>query len=504
MAKRIGNQTPRIRVCPEYSYTYGDDAIYMGKSYGMALDPWQCNFMRDLFAHDENGKPICSLIGLDVPRQNGKNAALEVAELFAMAILGWRIIHTAHEVKTAREAFSRLCAYFENEEKYPELYKLAEKPGRPGYQDIRKANGQEAIYLHRRNPQTGEYEDWGSIQFSARTRGAARGFADIQMIVFDEGQEMTDEQLAALMPTLSASSTGTRQMIFTGTPTPPGSPGTVMSRTRQKVIDGETDNACWHSFSIEKLEEVSPDWDKTVDLIYATNPAMGIRLDIDFTKGEFTSAPPFQFAQERLNWWQSTEEEALISEKDWGECATTSPPLAESCNCSYGIKFDPSGYEVAIAVCAVPNDGTDPHVELIDVLPNDATSLINIAKIIESGRDRLASVIVDGNGSKPLLLEMNKGGYSIPKRSYRAARVYEVVAAAQMFKMNVDSHVLTWWNDDNQDRLKYSVLKSYRRKIGKEGWGFDGDDSTPVEAAALALYAAKTTKRNPNRKLRIG
>ena len=54
--------------------------------------------------------------------------------------------------------------------------------------------------------------------------------------------------------------------------------------------------------------------------------------------------------------------------------------------------------------------------------------------------------------------------------------------------------------------LDESATKSIRRKIGSNGgFGFgDGPDSIscPVESAALALWAARTTRRDPKRKQR--
>lgn len=36
------------------------------------------------------------------------------------------------------------------------------------------------------------------------------------------------------------------------------------------------------------------------------------------------------------------------------------------------------------------------------------------------------------------------------------------------------------------------------------GFGFGGDNSLPVEACALALWGAKTSRRDPTRKMKIG
>ena len=43
-----------------------------------------------------------------------------------------------------------------------------------------------------------------------------------------------------------------------------------------------------------------------------------------------------------------------------------------------------------------------------------------------------------------------------------------------------------------------------RREIGKGGgWGFGGENSTPIEAAGLALLGLTTSKRNPKRKAKV-
>ena len=54
-----------------------------------------------------------------------------------------------------------------------------------------------------------------------------------------------------------------------------------------------------------------------------------------------------------------------------------------------------------------------------------------------------------------------------------------------------------------QPALRESAVTAVKRPIGG-GWGFGGDNSIPVEAAALALWGAKTSKRDPTRRMRIG
>jgi hypothetical protein len=110
----------------------------LSSAYGLAPDVWQAQVLEDWLARSGRGGKFASLTcGLAVPRQNGKNAILEMRELFGMVQLGEKFLHTAHEVKTARKAFLRLASFFENTRKWPEMADLVK--------DIRRTNGQEAI-----------------------------------------------------------------------------------------------------------------------------------------------------------------------------------------------------------------------------------------------------------------------------------------------------------------------------------------------------------------------
>ncbi|CAM2869895.1 hypothetical protein PRAC110570_04890 [Propionibacterium acidifaciens] len=132
--------------------------------------------------------------GLSCPRQNGKNAILEVYELFVTVGLGRRVLHTAHEVKTGRKHFRRL-RYFLGERaadpgaEFQELNKLV--------REIRNVNGQEGIYL----------TNGGSIELVARSKSSGRGFT-VDTLVCDEAQEPTDDELQAINPSISAAPSG--------------------------------------------------------------------------------------------------------------------------------------------------------------------------------------------------------------------------------------------------------------------------------------------------------
>ena len=77
----------------------------------------------------------------------------------------------------------------------------------------------------------------------------------------------------------------------------------------------------------------------------------------------------------------------------------------------------------------------------------------------------------------------------------------EVIAATSVFTSCIDEGGLTWYRP--QTVLNESAMTATKRPIAG-GFGLGGDNSLPVEACALALWGAKTCKRDPTREMRIG
>ena len=77
----------------------------------------------------------------------------------------------------------------------------------------------------------------------------------------------------------------------------------------------------------------------------------------------------------------------------------------------------------------------------------------------------------------------------------------DVAAAAGLLYDSLAEKSVTWYF--GQDALRDSAVTSTKRTVSG-GWGFGGEDPAPIEAAALALWGAKTSKRDPSRRMRIG
>ena len=472
-----GRQLPRILLAPEIFKTYGDDACYLAEAYGMKPDEWQADILNVWLAEDERGQYAAMSCGLSVPRQNGKNAIVEMRELYGAAVLGETILHTAHRVDTARKAFLRLAGFFEDI-RHPEMIKIVKT--------IRRTNGQEEI----------ELTNGGSVSFSSRVNGGKRGFtADV--VVFDEAQELTDDQMEAIMSTMAASPKGKRQLIYTGTPPTPVSPGTVFKREREAAISKTGKKQSWHEWSIENLPSVHS-WDTIRELCYEVNPAMGIRLDDEFTEKEYRTLSFDGFARERLGWWSNTSNEydTCINADAWDAC-TNREPKKEGLVC-YGVKFAPDGSTGSLAACYKPADGV-PFVYVVD---NRSMSggLQWFADTLYRVHSDAAQIVVDGQSNAQALIDKLLA-MGVPSRTIIRPRTPDVIAAHAWLLNAVKEKQITHYG---QEGLNLSATRSRKRRIGQNGgWGFqstDEADATLIESVALAYWGAMTTKRKPGRK----
>jgi hypothetical protein len=111
-----------------------------------------------------------------------------------------------------------------------------------------------------------------------------------------------------------------------------------------------------------------------------------------------------------------------------------------------------------------------------------------------------ACVVIDGRNGVDVLIDRISDTWRY-KDSVIKASANDVIAAVSMLMDGLAEKSFTWY--EPQEDLRESAITSIRRPIGK-GWGFGGDDSAPIEAAALALWGVKTSKRDPSRKMRIG
>ena len=474
-----GSQEPRVRVEPVRISSDGELAAELMAAYAYRLDPWQRTVVDCWLGRDELGEYNVTSAGLAVPRQNGKNVCLEARELFGMVVLGERILHTAHQVVTSKKSFRRLAAIFTNR-KHPEMMALVKH--------IRQVNGEEAI----------ELLNGGSIEYSTRSRERGRGFDGISLLVYDEAQELTDDQMEAVMATLAASTTTTRQIIYTGTPPYPGAPGAAFRRRRMISTTNPGAHDAWHEWSVEAPDIDSIDIEDRA-LWARANPAMGIRLTESFTAEEMSTLSRDGFARERLGWWSPVLANVIdyaIPAEIWDGCVSEeTKPEGKT---AYGVKFSADGSEVCLAGAVIPPDGP-ARISLIERKPTGAGTRW-LAEWLCERYTRASCVVIDGRNGADVLVDRIADTWKIRGSVVRPTG-REVAAAAGTLTDALAERTVSWYR--GQEALRESAVTSVKRPIAG-GWGFGGENSPPIEAAALALWGAKTSKRDPSRRMRIG
>lgn len=402
----IGSQVPRFNTASAprgFTVDDAEAAIRLLAEMDYVPDEWQSTVVHAWMRRGPDGLWCASTWGVSVPRQNGKNGALEIVEVYLMAMLGMSILHTAHHLKTARKAFKRLMFFFgksvgDPSARFPELNARVV--------EIRKTNGQEAIFL----------SNGGCIEVGARTSGAGRG-ESYDVLVVDEAQEYEPDEQEALEAVVSASPTGDPVIIYMGTPPRDISErGEPFVRVRNAAVSGTDKQSAWVEFSpsadVDKMTEFElkafvadrHNW-------YTANPALGIRITEKTVAGEWGKWSPRSFARERLNMWPTPVENTrpALNMKKWSELqvGVDGAPSDEAQVAAYGIDMNPERTQVSISAALFGDSDGDPmHLELaVDTaFSTDGTS--SLVQWVWERAGRRVPVVLDAYSPAKDILEV--------------------------------------------------------------------------------------------------
>lgn len=460
---RGGVVVPRVRRVDSFSDSLGVDAVWLAGEYGLVADGWQADVVRDWLAVDGD-RLVHSQCGLAVPRQNGKNAVLEIVTLYKIVVQGRKVLHSSHEVKTTRKAFQRLRTFFDDD-RFPELRALVES--------IRLTNGQEAIVL----------SNGGSVEFIARTKNSGRGFT-VDDLILDEAQDLDEDAMAALLPTLSAAPSGDPQLFMTGTPPIDISEGVPFQRLRENTSGRRL---CWIEFGVESVADID-----AVGAVERANPALGVRLSMDIVDTERDALSVEAFARERLGVWPQAGGAVLFDMDAWNDCVGS----ASGGRKFFGVDMSPDRSRVFVGVCQL-GEGK-PFVEI--ALEDDASVL----------GDRLVELIVS-SGVELVLIDGHSPALSIVDRlqaegvKVRVTGMQDMAKAAGLFQDAVRSRAL---KHSGQEQLSAGLRQARPRLIGSGGgFGYQrskgGEFVAALVAVTLAFYGAQSAKVKPVRKVRV-
>lgn len=450
---RRGSQLPRVDHYPEFTSTLGGPACELAALAGLKLDPWQQHVIDVALGVDELGQWSAFEVGVLVPRQNGKGAILEALGLAALFMLPDRLIlHSAHEFKTAQEAFLRIKTLVEGSDTLRKRVKA-----------IRNANGEEGI----------ELLDGSRLRFVARSKSSGRGFS-ADRVILDEAQELPVVTMDALIPTLSARPNP--QIIYTGTVPSLVNDSEVWTGVRNRGRKNSPGLA-WLEWSPGEKWEDADDREAW----YRSNPALGFRLTETYIERERESLTDDSFRRERLSIWDDAAQGVVIKPDDWEACED--PQSRELDDLAFGIDVAADRSAASIAMAGLRADGT-MHVEVIE-------NRGGIGWVPE----RVAQLVRDWEPIATMVDSIGTSGEMIPKLQalgvdVLAGNTKDATQGCGSFLTAVEDRQLF---HIGQPGLNEAVAAARSRPVGPDGaWAWnrkDATDITPLVACTLAKRA---------------
>jgi len=439
---------PRHSSVPPAVTSAGIDAVELAASAGLFLDPWQQYVLDGALGERADGKWSAFEVGLIVPRQNGKGSILEARELAGLFLFGENLIlHSAHEFKTAQEAFRRILALIENTDALRKRVKR-----------VRTSHGEEGVELL-----TG-----ARLRFVARSTGSGRGFSG-DTIILDEAYNLSADSMAALLPTLSARPNP--QLWYASSAGLPSSD--QLARVRERGRAGAPGLAFFDYCADEHADL------DDVEAWAQANPAMPHRIPQEFVERERAAMPESEFARERLGIWADRRTHAVIDADAWHALADRSSRVLDPV--AFAVDVTPDRRSASIGVAGARVDG-NLHVEVVQT--GRGTGWLADRLVELCGRNRALGVVVDqASAAASLVPELTERGLRVETTGTR-----DMANACGVFYDAVTERRLRHLDGA---LLNTTVASARKRPLG-DAWAWqrrDGDtDLTPLVAVTLALW----------------
>lgn len=439
---------------------------------GIPLDGWQEGFLTAALGKRADGVYAAGIGGVvaSIPRQVGKTHMVG-ALVFAVAMMqpGALILWTAHRTRTHAETFSSMIGWAQR----PEIKSFVS--------NIRRANGEQAI----------TFANGSRILFGARENGFGRGFAKVDVLIFDEAQILSTRALEDMIPATNAADNGLVFMM--GTPPRPGDPGEAFTLRREAALSGDDPDVLYVEFSAD--EGASPDdraqWRKA-NPSFPHRTSEGAILRMRKLLGSADS-----FRREGLGIWDRREVGRRAFPAGLWDSRVGDPP--DSGVRAFGVKFSADGSHMALAGAVRSPDGRI-HVEGIRQAPMaDGTQWL--VDFLVERKDNVAQIVIDGKSGVGYLVNALRDE-RVGRKTIIVPTVDEAIQAHSMLDRAV---VQGEMSHGGQAELDAQVNGALRRAIGRSG-GFGWAPAEPdgsvtlFDAVTLAHWAARVSRRDPSRR----
>jgi hypothetical protein len=479
LAVRRGAQTPRVANFPPYPLSAAPEVIDLAQHAGLYLDEWQKYVLTHGLGQQIDESWTAPKVGCWVPRQNGKGGIIEALELAWLFLFDEEvIIHSAHQHRTSATAYRRLESIIR---RTPDLHALVAQ--------YRQANGEQQI----------ELLDGRLLQYNTRSRTALRGFS-AKKVVLDEAQELNEDQMAAILPTVSAMENW--QVWFFGTP--PDKPDAWVYGLR---ADGEAKapRLAWFDWGADldiSNRQHRVRWSDR-DLWYATNPALGIRIREDTVEDENKpSGLGEKFPFERLGvWLPSAVAGSVLDLNAWTEMLD--PESRRSGDVALAFDVTPMRDHASIGMYGLRDDELE-HMQLVDY--RDGTEWL-VDRLVELKQvlDPICFVVDAKNGGAALLDELATRGIGVPEDPEAPRRgdilLLDTSGVADAVGQYIDGYRRrpARYRHIGQEPLDLAIKNAKPRPIGDAGqiaWGrkITDVDIGPIQVVTEARYGFHSWK----------
>ncbi len=439
------------------------------RDLGISFRPWQPGVGRVILAKRADGKYAATIggTGLSIPRQVGKTF-LVGAIVFALCLLfpNLTVIWTAHRTRTAEETFKKMQGFARRKKIAPHIKRIV------------RGSGEEAV----------EFHNGSRILFGAREHEFGRGFDEVDVLIFDEAQILTENALDAMVPATNQSRQPSGALLlFMGTPPKPPQGtldrGEVFTRMRTEVLSGEDHDTGWVEFGADENYDPTmppaPLSDRDWEQVAKANPSFPDDTPAEAILRMRKKLGPESFLREGLGIWDDPSKRVdVFGRGKWGACAgdpPTVPPGALAVASSMDLSRS--------AIVAAAVDGDVTHVKPLQHGPGTGWTVDRVKELQDAYE---VDVVIDGRGPAAVLIpHLERAGVRL-----RVASTADVLDACAGIHSLVQEGLL---RHGDYPELNEAVGGAAKRTVGERwAWGrkASSSDISPLEAATLAAWAA--------------
>jgi hypothetical protein len=328
---------------------------------------------------------------------------------------------------------------------------------------VRTSHGEEGI----------ELLNGQRLRFVARSKGSGRGFT-ADCVILDEAYELGPEQMAAMLPTLSARP---NPQIWYASSAGMDSSSQLRS-VRERGIKGGSSGLAYFEWSADPRAGAD---DREAWAL--ANPALGIRISEDFIQLERDAMPDIEFKRERLGVWDDAATQAVIPLDVWDQLIDrTSQPLDPV---TFAVDIAPDRSASSIGVAGRRADGMW-HVEVAD---NRLGTAWVVDRLIEMRRWSQLPVRIDrASAAASLVPTLNEAGIEVQligttEYGQACGAIFDAAMAGRL--RHIDQTPLT------------AAVSGARKRPLLDAWAWNRKDAatdiTPLVSVTLAMHGHAQT-----------